>query len=287
MVRSEAHSACRNCGTPLHGVYCAHCGQHDVDYHRSLRFIIEDALEDFLHLDGKFLNTVRCLFLRPGFLTQELISGRRARYTHPLRLYVFASFLSFLALALVPSKFTAGQSDNLRDGTVPMAMNSGKKPVDTGGLPDRFRSMLNPRALTSEKFSAKLKHLLPGALILCIPMLALLLKMAYAGSHRFYIEHLLFALHLQTLFLLATLVKRGAAWILQPLNEILASASQTIFSVWILFIIYRSFKVVYNQGTGLTLLKAAAVGFTYSAIVTLAVILTMLLSAFIVSGQKL
>ena len=94
---SAGRSNCQNCGAALHGPYCAACGQHDVDYHRSLWPILEDALEGFLHIDGKFFRTVRLLFTRPGFLTQEFNAGRRVAYTQPLRLYIFASLLFFAA----------------------------------------------------------------------------------------------------------------------------------------------------------------------------------------------
>src|SRR5580698_7681049 len=92
---SAGRSNCQNCGAPVHGPYCAACGQHDVDYHRSLWPILEDSLEGFLHVDGKFFRTVRLLFTRPGFLTKEFNGGRRVAYTQPLRLYIFASLLFF------------------------------------------------------------------------------------------------------------------------------------------------------------------------------------------------
>src|SRR5580698_10261012 len=101
---SAGRSNCQNCGAPLHGPYCAACGQHDVDYHRSLGPILEDSLEGMLHFDGKFFRTVRLLFTKPGFLTKEFIAGRRVSYTQPLRLYIFASLLYFASgVAFSPS----------------------------------------------------------------------------------------------------------------------------------------------------------------------------------------
>src|SRR5665213_2904880 len=98
---SASSTHCQNCCAPLLGPYCSACGQHDVDYHRSLWPILEDSLEGFLHVDGKFFRTVRLLFTRPGFLTKEFNAGRRVAYTQPLRLYIFASLLFFTASLVI------------------------------------------------------------------------------------------------------------------------------------------------------------------------------------------
>lgn len=53
---------------------------------------------DITHFDSSFFHTVRLLSLRPGFLSAEYMRGRRARYLHPIRMYVFSSALFFLLL---------------------------------------------------------------------------------------------------------------------------------------------------------------------------------------------
>ena len=82
---------CANCGTALAGPFCFRCGQHDKDYHRSLWRFFTDFLDNTFCWDNKFVLTVRPLLRRPGFLTQEFMAGRRARYVHPLRLFLFTS----------------------------------------------------------------------------------------------------------------------------------------------------------------------------------------------------
>ena len=88
---------CENCSTPLHGTYCSACGQHAIDYRRSLWRLIIDAADSFLDWDTKFLQTTRVLLLRPWNLTKDFNAGRRVRYAHPLRLYLLAS----IALSLI------------------------------------------------------------------------------------------------------------------------------------------------------------------------------------------
>src|SRR3954467_14811488 len=92
---------CENCGAPLSGPYCSACGQHAIDYHRSLWRVLIDAADSFLNWDTKFLSTIGVLLIRPWQLTNDFNAGRRARYVHPLRLYLLASIAFFLMLRFV------------------------------------------------------------------------------------------------------------------------------------------------------------------------------------------
>jgi hypothetical protein len=92
---------CQNCGDRLTGPFCAQCGQHDVDYHRSFRLVIHDLLENLFHFEGKLFATVAWLLAAPGRLTNEFIAGRRQRQVNPVRLYLFVSVLFFVGLALL------------------------------------------------------------------------------------------------------------------------------------------------------------------------------------------
>ncbi|MFL6543207.1 MAG: DUF3667 domain-containing protein [Chthoniobacterales bacterium] len=92
---------CENCGAPLSGPYCSACGQHAIDYHRSLWRVLIDAADSFLNWDTKFLSTIGVLLIRPWQLTNDFNAGRRARYVHPLRLYLLASIAFFLIARMV------------------------------------------------------------------------------------------------------------------------------------------------------------------------------------------
>lgn len=92
---------CANCGTPLAGPYCGQCGQHVADYHRSLWRFIQDFLDNSFCWDNKFLRTVEPLVRQPGFLTQEFMAGRRVRYVHPLRLFLFTSAVSLALIGFI------------------------------------------------------------------------------------------------------------------------------------------------------------------------------------------
>jgi hypothetical protein len=89
------HSHCENCGTELRGPFCHHCGQHDIDFHRSFGHMFLDALENFFHFDAKLFHNIVTLLFRPGKLTSAFNAGKRAAQVPPFRLYLFVSVLFF------------------------------------------------------------------------------------------------------------------------------------------------------------------------------------------------
>src|SRR3954467_5192801 len=93
---AEPLTHCENCGAPLTGEFCAQCGQHAIDYRRSIFRVVLDAADSFLNWDTKFLHSMNQLLIHPWQLTNDFNAGRRARYVHPLRLYLIASIVFFL-----------------------------------------------------------------------------------------------------------------------------------------------------------------------------------------------
>ena len=89
---------CANCLTPLTGPFCAQCGQHVADYHRSVWRFVADFFDNVFCWDNKVLRTFGPLLKRPGWLTQEFMDGRRVRYVHPLRLFLFTSAICLTLL---------------------------------------------------------------------------------------------------------------------------------------------------------------------------------------------
>ncbi|OQP48995.1 hypothetical protein A4H97_29355 [Niastella yeongjuensis] len=74
------------------------CGQENIEPKETVWGLVSHFFYDITHFDGKFFSTTRYLITRPGFLPKEYIEGRRARYLHPIRMYVFSSALFFLCL---------------------------------------------------------------------------------------------------------------------------------------------------------------------------------------------
>jgi hypothetical protein len=87
---------CLNCGAYVEERYCTHCGQENIEIKESFRHLISHFFSDLTHYDSKLFTTLKDLLFKPGYLTNEYLAGKRANYLHPIRMYVFVSFLYFL-----------------------------------------------------------------------------------------------------------------------------------------------------------------------------------------------
>ena len=317
---------CRNCAAPLTGPFCASCGQHDVDYHRSFHYLIHDLLENVFHFEGKFFVTVAWLLAKPGRITVEFLAGRRASQLNPLRFYIFVSVLFFLGLALlnhghvidIPRKqvaelqldlgkqvqkantlttdFTpaekaelvrrlaeAAKSDGVFDReTVITSIREARKAVEaapaaparkgattkvhidrSSSLGQNLARKLGSGELTLTDIWDALEHRIPTLLFLGVPLFALLLKIISLRSGRFYVEHLIFSLHLHTWLFLVFMVGNGYLKLAALGPGWLASFLGWALALWAGWYIFRSFRVVYGQGRVKTAVKIALLGFAH------------------------
>ncbi|MEE2527014.1 DUF3667 domain-containing protein [Hyphobacterium sp. HN65] len=93
----EADGTCSNCGTPLKGRVCHSCGQDADSFHRPIWSLFWEVLDGMLSIDGKLWRTLPKLMFQPGRLTRHYLSGVRARYVQPFRLFLVASVI-FIAV---------------------------------------------------------------------------------------------------------------------------------------------------------------------------------------------
>jgi hypothetical protein len=120
---------------------------------------------------------------------------------------------------------------------------------------------------------------LPYMMLCCIPLFALVLKILYVRRHIFYIDHLIYALHIHTfaytgimLIVLATI----------GLNRVIPGpiAGWTIALFWIAFLvqIFLSIRRVYRQGWFISIFKFLFGGFVYLMVLVLALAATFFLT---------
>lgn len=113
---------CLNCGTIVQGHYCQNCGQENVEPHETFWHMVTHFFYDITHFDSSFFHTLRYLLFKPGFLSKEYVNGRRVKYLHPIRMYVFTSaifFLLFFSVFAPVSNLT-----NTMDDPVPPAQRA-------------------------------------------------------------------------------------------------------------------------------------------------------------------
>src|SRR5687768_12052730 len=121
---------CLNCGGELRGPFCAECGQRVVPPDPTVRELAGDAWNELTGYDGRIMATLRGL-MRPGFLTREYLSGRRAHYLPPVRVYLIVSVIYFLIAASVPDDLATSQTGSVSG---PGGMRIGV--TDTGDRPE-------------------------------------------------------------------------------------------------------------------------------------------------------
>ena len=120
---------------------------------------------------------------------------------------------------------------------------------------------------------------LPYMMLCCIPLFALVLKILYVRRHIFYIDHLIYALHIHSFFyagvMLIVLATIG-------LNRIIPEAvgGWIIAALWITFVIqiFLSIRYVYRQGWFFSAFKFFAGGFVYVMVLFLALAATFFIT---------
>jgi hypothetical protein len=391
---------CENCGAPLTGEFCAKCGQHAIDYRRSILRVLLDAADSFLNWDTKFLKTLGLLLIRPWELTNDFNAGRRARYVHPLRLYLLASIVFFLLARAVnlesrepvaltaqdraelvtnlakltgpDSPLTPEQREQIEAARTKLSQGNGAlseeertelkaafraflkssfkknvkaeeraqmaeaiarlpkvaaspgpppdpsikvpdpsiatesadespapsvsaspKPKKNGGMhfttggedgknktpfgvwiEKQVKDKIGEDGSKTRLFLDTLRSNIPAMMLCCIPLFAFVLKILYFGKRRFYVEHLVYALHIHTFFYVAVIITSLAVMGANRTVPALAGWISGLMTCAIVVQVFLSIRRVYGQGWFLTFVKFVFGGIVYFVILIIAVGLT-------------
>ncbi len=122
----------------------------------------------------------------------------------------------------------------------------------------------------------------PAALIVLLPLMALVLKLLYPLSRRYYVEHLLFFVHFHAfLFLLLTLQILWARLNrLTGMPEAVGVLPVVAMSFYVPVYLFKSMRQVYRQHWLTTLLKFSALTAGYAAGFTLVMLAAVLIAVF-------
>jgi hypothetical protein len=116
---------------------------------------------------------------------------------------------------------------------------------------------------------------LPYMMLCCVPLFAFVLKVLYVRRHIFYIDHLIYALHIHTFFYTAVMLIVLATI---GLNRFVPGliAGWMIALLWIAFVtqIFLSIRFVYRQGWFISIFKFLFGGFVYFIVLLLALAVT-------------
>lgn len=175
---------CLDCGSVGTGAFCGTCGQRREAPLLPFRQILAEAAADLTNIDGRSVRTLATLFRNPGAVTRDYIAGRRTRYVPPFRLFLIASAVYFSVILLTDSSSFLVFGANLTiNGEPPGSVIEVEPELGSGPFADFI-------------------GLAPRLMFLLLPVFAIFLKLAYAGSGRLYAEHVIFSLHYYTVVFL-------------------------------------------------------------------------------------
>jgi hypothetical protein len=308
---------CENCGAELTGPYCAKCGQAAIDYHRSFGAVMADAADAFFNVDARILTTFGLVLVKPWRLTNEFLAGRRQRYVHPLRVYLMASLTFFLVIKSLEhfgpprkgeppividhgsSKASGSPGASPRSTASPSPRSTARpSPANESGLSikvddDQAKSKLGKwlKARVEEKigpggsrgdlFLKALIDNLPYMVLCSIPLFAMVLKILYLWKRRYYIEHLVFALHTHAFVFLSTVVIIGIGFLLNWKVPGLTPVVCTFLGFAVLIELLVSVRRVYRQNWFATLFKFAFGSLIYYCLLTIAFVVTAIVTVLL------
>lgn len=233
--------ACLNCETQVSGKYCSNCGQKFQPTKLPLRIYLEDSVETLFNVDNRVFKTLKDLFLKPGKVTKDYIEGNRASYLPPLRIYISISFIYFLLAAL-------------SDSNQVFFINFGE---DTTGM-------------------SEIAEKIQFALFFMVPYMALLIQLFYRKRKAFYVEYLIFAMHIHSIWFVLLCIELLTVYLQNFVPEdfsdplyypifILSSASQLLTFGYLIMGLRRVFESswggAFAKAFGIILLYFLTLGF--------------------------
>jgi hypothetical protein len=226
-------NVCLNCHADIKEEfkYCPNCGQQNTVSKVPLKFLIKDFLTDYFTFDSKFFKSIIPLLIKPGSLTTEFSNGKRVKYVQPIRLYLMLSILLFFILSIDTNKTSSGgliSSDavgltfNVNDSDTIYYENleALRKDVETQGKEQYLDSMkivgfwdrLFVSQIIKFAFSDKrsVSHYLMNSIsvmmFFLLPFFAILLKLFFNKNKHFYVEHLVFSIHLHSFIFILLII---------------------------------------------------------------------------------
>jgi hypothetical protein len=258
-VPSPAEPAtCLNCGSLRVGGYCSSCGQKAAPLNPTLKHFFHELTHELLHFDGKIFRSVRLLVTRPGFLTKEILAGRRASYVTPIRLYLVFSVLAFALGAAVPE-----------------AVNIQYTPSPGEAVAPEVQAQIDR---TTDTVSAALDAWVPRAMFLLVPLLALFVMMVRRKSGLNYPQHLYFALHVLAFYFLLQIGVSGVKTL--QVSAVVEETVWTILTAWFIGYFVLAFRAAYGTTIWGALWRSAVVLLLYFFAVTVALLSIVLPTMF-------
>ena len=137
-------------------------------------------------------------------------------------------------------------------------------------LEKRAREKVGPTGDRNDLFLKALIQNLAPMVLCCIPLFALVLKILYVFKRRYYVEHLIFALHTHAFVFLSTLIIIGLGFLLALKSTALTAIACTFLGIAVVIQLLVAIRRVYRQNWFATLFKFALGSLIYLILLSIA-----------------
>ena len=260
---------CITCKTNINGKFCSNCGEKIIDKEDySLKNFLHNVFNAFTNIDSNFIKSFYLLIKKPGFLTKEYLIGRRIPYLKPVQMFLIANLLYFF---IQPFSGVHGFNTPL---------NSQIKKLPYSKIVNKMLKEKISRLNISyddyeKKYNKKSETYAKTLIFLMIPMFALILKLLYIKSKKYFVEHLVFSVHFFTffifyIFILLIIILRSLIYFLFIIipdfipDFVLQNITVETISIILMFIIlfiyfYHSLNYFYGGRKVINALKSSVI----------------------------
>ncbi|MBO9583798.1 MAG: DUF3667 domain-containing protein [Flavobacterium sp.] len=285
---------CLNCRHVVEQKYCPNCGQENSDSRKTFHHLFVHFFEDLTHYENAFWKTIKNLLFKPSTLTKEYLSGKRLSYLAPVRLYIFISFITFLLIAMFPSKISGDIDKSEKE--INKEISKATKDLDIKKENKKYFTFLNMKKIDSlqkygredeklnassywfaekashvtekyskkeiyEKFVDSFFHNLPKILFIIMPFFAFFLWLFHNKKKWYYFDHGIFTLHyfsfLLLIFLIMFIIDRvvGLFGENSPLSFI-SGITTFVGSIWMCYYFYPAHHRFYGESRIVSFVKS-------------------------------
>lgn len=142
-------------------------------------------------------------------------------------------------------------------------------------LKTRFRNVMDDD-LSSELFKNKLVSHLPKVMFILLPLFALILKLVNRRSSKYYVEHLVYSIHVHSFLFLFISILILLSWLLPFLSDWLQLLG-VVVSLWY---IYRSMRNIYRSTRWRTIYKFFLLFIAYGFLLTMSGIIVVVATLY-------
>ena len=302
---------CENCGHFVEKRFCPECGQENVETRQPFHFLFTHFVEDIIHYDGRFWQTIKYLLFRPAKLTKEYLAGKRNRYVPPVTLYIFISFITFFIPAVLPEPEKDSKEKTLAPQVIVSDNQQKTENKDISAKPEKQEANINIDLgtqkkkddtsvqeitihgkkinLYKEKLAERIEHDFPKVVFLYMPVFAFWFWLFHSKKKWYYFDHGIFTLHYFSFVLLSILLLYVFIWFLSFFRietDLVESIIKTIIFCYMIYYFFHSHRLVYKESKAISRLKCSLLFFINSFCI-LAFIVSYLLLEFLITNPAL